>query len=123
MYICGNILFTIGYDNSGGGMGGNRCDQTNGTVICAESNMSRESRTCRRIIRRYLRMMDIDNVQIQCNQGLCTVSCDEGCVGDNVTYLCNDSCNCTPTGDQEIMCTRGLFVLKIMIVNDIKIPL
>ena len=87
----------------------------NETVTCTEIGMLCEPCVCRRT-RRYLRMMDIDNVQMQCKQQLCNASCDEGFVGDNVIYLCNDSHNyCTPTSDQEIICERGLVVLKIML--------
>ena len=57
-----------------------------------------------------------DDVQVQCcsqpsNQSNCTVSCNEGFTGDNVTYLCNTTDNnCVPVGGQEIMCERGLFI-------------
>ena len=95
----------------------NRCEfRTNETVTCARRSKScariSESCACRRI-RRYLwdiKSKSINDVQIQCSQQLCTVSCDEGFIGDNVTYMCNDCC--TPTS-VEIKCERGLFVLNI----------
>ena len=93
-------------------------NQTNETVTCAKSPMRNEPCTCRRI-RSFLRRNDIgiDNVQMQCNQQSCNVSCDDGFIGDNVMYLCNDTSNCcTPIGDQEIVCKRGLLILKIMCI-------
>ena len=85
--------------------------QIDETVTCPKSNTQNELCTCRRI-RRCLD--DTDNVQMQCNQQSCNVSCDDGFIGDNVTYLCNDNSNCcTPIGDQEITCGKGLCVLMI----------
>ena len=102
------------------------CEVTNchdQTVTCAKSRIQNEPCACRRI-RGYLNRDDIDininNIQMQCRQELCTVSCDDGFIGDDVMYLCNDSSNCcTPTGDKEILCERGLLTLKIMCIIDI----
>ena len=46
-------------------------------------------------------------------QSQCTVSCDEGFTGDNVTYLCNVTSDPTmvdwvPIGGMNISCDRGL---------------
>jgi len=46
-------------------------------------------------------------------QSQCTVSCDEGFTGDNVTYLCNVTSDPTmvdwvPIGGMNISCERGL---------------
>ena len=87
----------------------------NETVICAEDRMLCEPCACRRI-RRYLTMGDIDNVQImQCSQELCNVSCGDGFIEDNVMYLCNRNC-CTPVGDQEITCERGLLIITNLLL-------
>ena len=45
-------------------------------------------------------------------QSQCTVSCDEGFTGDDVTYLCNVTSNATmvdwvPIGGVGVMCERG----------------
>ena len=47
-----------------------------------------------------------DDLQVQCcrkqsNQTVCTVSCNESFIGDNVTYLYNDG---VPEGNQERFC-------------------
>ena len=47
-------------------------------------------------------------------QSQCTISCDEGFTGDNVTYLCNVTSDPTmvdwvPIGGVNVMCERGLF--------------
>ena len=49
----------------------------------------------------------------------CTVSCDEGFTGDNVTYSCNVTSDLTmadwvPIGGVSVMCERGLSV-KVML--------
>ena len=46
-------------------------------------------------------------------QSRCTVSCDEGFIGDDVTYLCNVTSDPTmvdwvPIGGVDMMCERGL---------------
>ena len=46
-------------------------------------------------------------------QSQCTVSCDEGFTGDNVTYLCNVTNDPTmvdwvPIGGADVICVRGL---------------
>ena len=46
-------------------------------------------------------------------QSQCTVSCDEGFTGDNVTYLCNVTSDSTmvnwvPIGGVDVMCERGM---------------
>ena len=46
-------------------------------------------------------------------QSQCTVSCDEGFTGDDVTYLCNVTRDPTmvawvPIGGVDVMCERGL---------------
>ena len=46
-------------------------------------------------------------------QSQCTVSCDEGFTGDDVTYLCNVTSDPTmvdwvPIGGVNVMCERGL---------------
>ena len=46
-------------------------------------------------------------------QSQCTVSCDEGFTGDDVTYLCNVTSDPTmvdwvPIGGVDLMCERGL---------------
>ena len=48
-------------------------------------------------------------------QSQCTVSCDEGFTGDNVTYLCNVTSDPTMVdwvaiGGVDVMCERGLLV-------------
>ena len=45
-------------------------------------------------------------------QSQCTVSCDEGFTGDDVTYLCNVTSDPTmvdwvPVGGVDVMCERG----------------
>ena len=45
-------------------------------------------------------------------QSQCTVSCDEGFTGDDVTYLCNATSDLMavtwiPIGGIDIMCKRG----------------
>ena len=47
-------------------------------------------------------------------QSQCTVSCDEGFTGDDVTYLCNVTSDPTvvdwvPIGEVDVMCERGLY--------------
>ena len=47
-------------------------------------------------------------------QSQCTVSCDEGFTGDDITYLCNVTSDPTmvdwvPSGGVVVMCERGLF--------------
>ena len=47
-------------------------------------------------------------------QSQCTVSCDEGFTGDDVTYLCNVTSDPTivdwvPISRVDVMCERGLF--------------
>ena len=47
-------------------------------------------------------------------QSQCTVSCDEGFTGDDVTYLCNVTSDPTmvdwvPIGGVDVTCERGLF--------------
>ena len=99
-----------GQEGSSSGVGecrNNCCNLgTNVTVTCTESNMSCEPCVCQSI-REYLKPRNITDVQMQCSQQLCAVSCNEGFIGDNVTYMCNDS-NCTLACDQEITCERGL---------------
>ena len=46
-------------------------------------------------------------------QSQCTVSCDEGFTGDDVTYMCNVTSDPTmvdwvPIGGVDVMCERGL---------------
>ena len=53
-------------------------------------------------------------------QSQCTVSCDEGFTGDDVTYLCNVTSDPTmvdwvPIGGVDVMCERGL--LRIINVS------
>ena len=53
-------------------------------------------------------------------QSQCTVSCDEGFTGDDVTYLCNVTSDPTmvdwvPVGGVYVMCERGL--LRIINVS------
>jgi len=79
----------------------------NGTVSCPDRNMPSEPCACR-WIRRYLERRE--DVQIQCNQQACNVSCDEGFIGNNATYMCSGPCNCTASVGQEIMCDRGLYL-------------
>ena len=48
-----------------------------------------------------------------CGQSQCTVSCNEGFTGDDVTYLCNVTSDPTmvdwvPIGGVDVMCERGL---------------
>ena len=43
----------------------------------------------------------------------CSISCDEGFTGDNVTYLCNVASDpimveWVPLGEVDVMCDRGL---------------
>ena len=50
-------------------------------------------------------------------QSQCTVSCDEGFTGDDVTYLCNVTSDPTmvdwvPIGGVGVMCERGLLILN-----------
>ena len=63
--------------------------------------------------------MVADNIMISSSscdltyQSQCTVSCDEGFTGDNVTYLCTVANNATvvdwmPMGGVNMMCERGL---------------
>jgi len=47
-------------------------------------------------------------------QSRCTVSCDEGFTGDDVTYLCNVTSDPTiaewvPIGGVDVICERGLY--------------
>ena len=47
-------------------------------------------------------------------QSQCTLSCDEGFTGDDVTYLCNVTSDPTmvdwvPIGEVAVMCERGQF--------------
>ena len=49
-------------------------------------------------------------------QSQCTVSCDEGFTGDNVTYLCNVTSDPTmvdwvPIDGVDVMCERGSYVV------------
>ena len=49
-------------------------------------------------------------------QSQCTVSCDEGFTGDDVTYLCNVTSDPTmvdwvPIGGVDVMCERGLLFM------------
>ena len=46
-------------------------------------------------------------------QSQCTISCDDGFTGDDVTYLCNVTSDPTmvdwvPIGGVDVMCERGL---------------
>jgi len=48
-------------------------------------------------------------------QSQCSISCDEGFTGDNVTYLCNVTSDpniveWVPLGGVDVMCDRGLFL-------------
>ena len=62
--------------------------------------------------------MVADNIMISstCDmtyQSQCTVSCDEGYTGDDVTYLCDITNDPTmvdwvPIGGVDVMCKRGL---------------
>ena len=52
-------------------------------------------------------------------QSQCTVSCDEGFTGDDVTYLCNVTSDPTmvdwvPIGGVDVMCERGLLQCNIL---------
>ena len=52
----------------------------------------------------------------------CTVSCDEGFTGDDVTYLCNVTNDPTmvdwvPIGGVDVMCERGLLLTLIIMVH------
>ena len=55
-------------------------------------------------------------------QSQCTVSCDEGFTGDDVTYLCNVTSDpamvdWVPIGGVDVMCERGLLLtLFIMVI-------
>ena len=91
------------------------CNLINNETVTCRENMTCTPCACLNITS-YLRMEDINNVQAQCSQQLCTVSCDEGYVGDDVPYMCNSSSNCIPTSGQAIMCERGLFVLNVMLL-------
>ena len=55
-------------------------------------------------------------------QSQCTVSCDEGFIGDDVTYLCNVTSDPTmvdwvPIGGVDVMCERGLYYINLCIVS------
>ena len=83
--------------------------QENDSENCEEQC---EEKECR-LIERYLRRTKTEDVQVQCcrqqlNQSVCTVSCNEGFIGNDTTYLCGASSDCVPEGGQEIMCKRGL---------------
>ena len=50
-------------------------------------------------------------------QSQCTVSCDEGFTGDDVTYLCNVTSDPTlvdwiPLGRRDVICVRGLLYCR-----------
>ena len=50
-------------------------------------------------------------------QSQCTISCDEGFTGDDVTYLCNVTSdptmvNWVPIGGVDVMCERGLLFMQ-----------
>ena len=112
-------------ESSGSGLGDTGNNDTSTEETNSESCVTRGNQ-CQRQgsqlpsecipIRRYLMTGQRDDVQVQCcrqpsNQSNCTVSCNEGFTGDNVTYLCNTTDNnCVPVGGQEIMCERGLFL-------------
>ena len=54
-------------------------------------------------------------------QSQCTVSCDEGFTGDDVTYLCNVTSDPTivdwvPIGGVDVMCERGLLLIMLLTV-------
>ena len=54
-------------------------------------------------------------------QSQCTVSCDEGFTGDDVTYLCNVTSDPTMVdwisiGGVDVMCERGLLLTMIIMV-------
>ena len=49
-------------------------------------------------------------------QSQCYVSCDEGFIGNDVTYLCNTTNDSTivywmPMGGVDVMCEKGLFIV------------
>ena len=53
-------------------------------------------------------------------QSQCTVSCDEGFTGDDVTYLCNVTSDpimvdWVPTGGVGVMCERGLLLILLTV--------
>ena len=55
-------------------------------------------------------------------QSQCTVSCDEGFTGDNVTYLCNVTSDPTmvdwvPVGGVGVICERGLLFTIVVLCN------
>ena len=55
-------------------------------------------------------------------QSRCTVTCDEGFTGDDVTYLCNATSDPTmvdwvPIGGVDVMCPRGLFYDDLTIMH------
>ena len=57
-------------------------------------------------------------------QSQCTVSCDEGFTGDDVTYLCNVTSDPTmvdwvPIGGAGVMCERGLLLTMMHVVYHI----
>ena len=82
--------------------------QENDSENCEEQCEEQECQP----IKKYLRTVT-ENVQVQCcrqqlNQSVCTVSCNEGFIGNDTTYLCSGPSDCVPEGGQEIMCKRGL---------------
>ena len=61
-------------------------------------------------------MLPYGSILLSCNlqyPSQCTVSCDEGFTGDDVTYLCNvtsdpNMVDWVPIGGVDVMCERGL---------------
>ena len=54
-------------------------------------------------------------------QSQCTLSCDEGFTGDDVTYLCNVTSDPTmvdwvPIGGVDVLCERGLFKVSCAVL-------
>ena len=88
----------------------------NGTCLANQSWSGGDS-TCEPLTCSDVTMV-ADNIMISSScdltyQSQCTVSCDEGFTGDDVTYLCNVTSdptmvNWVPLGEEDAMCERGL---------------
>ena len=85
-----------------------------GDPICIPLNCTDTDDT--EILADYVTVLQSSSCGLQ-YQSQCTVSCDEGFTGDNVTYLCNVTSDPTmvdwvPIGGVDVTCERGLLLMQ-----------
>jgi len=106
-----NILCHPGYMLQGG-FGSGMCESTGswsgGELVCVPLNCSDRSMT----LPEGVNIIDAPSCGLT-YQSQCTLSCDDGFTGNNVTYTCNVTSptmvDWVPIGG-DVMCTRGKFI-------------